>query len=224
MSKPKTRSEKQAETRAALLRAASDLFSRRGLEGASVEEVAAAAGYTKGAFYSNFASKEELFLVILDERFAEHLEHIDQRLAGAGDADEEARATASGFLRDIHADPQWPRLYFEFAAYAARNEAFREELAKRHREMRRRMAEVFTRWSADYPVEPPLPMADIAAMVDFMADGFLFDQMIDPSLDDSLYESMQAVFVRGLMAMAAGWPEEMPTPAGEAAATGAPTG
>ena len=67
--KPKTRREKQAETRSSLLRSAAKLFCRRGLEGASVEDVAQDAGYTKGAFYSNFKSKEELFLVMLDEKF-----------------------------------------------------------------------------------------------------------------------------------------------------------
>src|SRR5689334_4241131 len=107
MSKPKTRSEKQAETRAALLHAASELFARHGLEGASVEDVAAAAGYTKGAFYSNFASKEELFLVMLDEKFAEHVERLDQHLAGTGDANEEARDAAVGFLSAVQSDPAW---------------------------------------------------------------------------------------------------------------------
>jgi AcrR family transcriptional regulator len=140
MSKPKTRSEKQAETRAALLRAASELFPKGGMEGTSVDDIAAAAGYTKGAFYSNFRSKEELFLVMLDERFAENIERLDRALAGGEDADEEAQQASTDFLTQIHADPDWPRLYFEFVAYAARNEAFREEFAMRHRELRRRMA------------------------------------------------------------------------------------
>jgi len=213
MSKPKTRSEKQAETRAALLRAAYELFPRRGMEKTSVDDIAAAARYTKGAFYSNFRSKEELFLVMLDERFAENIERLDQTLAGI-DADEEAQRASTDFLTEIHADPNWPRLYFEFVAYAARNEAFREELADRHRELRRRMAEIFSRWSTDFPAEPPLPMTDIATMVDFMADGFIVDHMIDPELKHSLYTTMQAIFFRGLQAMAMGWePEKEAEPA-----------
>ena len=214
MSRPKTRSEKQAETRAALLSAASELFSRHGLEGASVEDVAAAAGYTKGAFYSNFASKEELFLVMLDQKFAEHVERLDVQLAGTGDADEEARDAAVGFLSGMESDPAWPRLYFEFVAYGARNEAFRGELEKRHRQLRARLADVFDRWSADFPAEPPLPMTDIATMVFAMGDGFLVGQLVDPDLDENLYAQMNAVFIRGLQALAAGWePEEEDLPA-----------
>src|ERR671910_103600 len=62
-----SRSEKQAKTRSSLLKAAAKVFCRHGLEGASIDEVSAEAGYTKGAFYANFKSKEELFLVMLDE-------------------------------------------------------------------------------------------------------------------------------------------------------------
>ena len=68
-----TRREKQQRTRKSLLHAATQIFCQRGLEGASIDEVAQAAGYTKGAFYANFKSKEELFLVMLDERFSEEL-------------------------------------------------------------------------------------------------------------------------------------------------------
>src|SRR6478736_3610296 len=56
-----TRKERQERTRSHLLEAAGAVFARRGFAHASVDQVAAEAGYTKGAFYANFASKEELF-------------------------------------------------------------------------------------------------------------------------------------------------------------------
>jgi AcrR family transcriptional regulator len=203
--KPKTRRQKQAETRSSLLRSATKLFCRHGLEGASVEEVAQDAGYTKGAFYSNFKSKEELFLVMLDEKFGSELERVDRLLAGTGEPDHEARTAAADFVRYIHSDPEWPRLYFEFVAYAARNDDFRQELATRHRALRARLTEIYRRWSSDFPAEPPIPIEDIAAMTDFMGDGFILDQLVDPELDDSLYATMLAIFFRGLQAMAVGW-------------------
>src|SRR5918999_4846579 len=203
--KPKTRRQRQAETRSSLLRSAAKLFCRHGLEGASVEEVATDAGYTKGAFYSNFKSKEELFLVMLDEKFGSELDRINRLLAGTGEPDHEARTAAADFVRYIHSDPEWPRLYFEFVAYAARNEDFRQELATRHRALRARLTEIYRRWSADFPAEPPIPIEDIAAMTDFMGDGFILDQLVDPELDDGLYATMLAIFFRGLQAMAVGW-------------------
>ena len=203
--KAKTRRQKQEETRSSLLRSAAKLFCSRGLEGASVDDVAQDAGFTKGAFYSNFKSKEELFLVMMDEKFGAELERIDRLLAGTGEARDEANAAAEDFVRYVYSDPEWPRLYFEFVAYAARNEDFRQELATRHRALRARLADVYRRWSADFPAKPPLPIEDIAAMTDFMADGFLLDKLVDPELDDRLYATMLAIFFRGLQAMALGW-------------------
>jgi AcrR family transcriptional regulator len=170
-----------------------------------VEQIAREAGYTKGAFYAHFDSKEELFLVMLDERFAAELERLDRVLAGEGEPGAEARDAAADFIAFVHSYPGWPRLYFEFTAYAARNEAFRLELAARQRALRERIVEIYRRWSADFPVEPPLPLEDIAAMTFAMADGFLLDQLIDPDLDDELYAAMLAVFFRGLQAIAVGW-------------------
>jgi AcrR family transcriptional regulator len=198
---PLTRGERQAATRAALLRAASRLICGRGMDGASIDRIAAEAGYTKGAFYANFASKEELFLVVLDEKFAAELERLEAAIANAGEPAEAARQAAEEFLVVVDRDPAWPRLYQEFAAHAARNEAFRVEFAARQRALRARMAEVFERWASAFDIEPAIPHADVAAMTFFMADGFLLTRIIDPELDDRLYATMCEVFLRGLVAM-----------------------
>ena len=198
------RREKQQRTRAALLQAAARLFCERGLDGASVEDVAEAAGYTKGAFYANFPSKEALYLVMLDEKFAAELERLDGTLAGTADAYAAADDAASEFIH-FASDSDWPRLYFQFAAHAARHEGFRRELAARQREMRARLTQVYERWSRSFDTEPPLPIADVAAMTFFMADGFLVDRLIDPSYSEALYATMLGTFFRGLEAMAAGW-------------------
>ena len=204
-----TRRQKQAETRKSLLRAAANAFCRKGLEGASVEEVAQDAGYTKGAFYANFKSKEELFLVMLDERFSDQLDRIESLLGGDEEPGEEARHAAQDFIRSFRGEEEWRRLYFEFVSYAMRNDEFRQELATRHRALRARLTEIYRRWSAGFPAEPPIPIEDIAAMTDFMADGFLLDHLIDPELDEELYSTMLFVFFRGLQAIAAGWePDE----------------
>jgi AcrR family transcriptional regulator len=197
-----TRLERQAETRAALLRSASRLICRQGMDGASIDRIAAEAGYTKGAFYANFASKEELFLVMLEEKFATELARLEEAMGGSGEPAEEARQAAEGFLVYVDRDPEWPRLYQEFAAHAARNEQFRAEFAARQRALRARMAELFARWSSSFDVAPVLPHADVAAMTFVMTDGFLLDRIIDPELDDALYATMCEVFLRGLMAMA----------------------
>lgn len=196
-----TRSERQAATRLALLRSASRSICRHGMDGATIDLIAEEAGYTKGAFYANFASKEELFLVMLEEKFAAELERLEAAMGGAGDPAEEARDAAEQFLSYVNSDPDWPRLYQEFAVHAARNETFRAEFAARQRALRSRMAEVFARWATALGIEPAIPHTDVAAMTSFIADGFLLDRIIDPELDDRLYATMCEVFLRGLASM-----------------------
>jgi BetI-type transcriptional repressor, C-terminal len=150
--------------------------------------------------------------VMLDERFAAEIERLDQRLAGAEEPGEEARHATQDFVRSTGRDREWRKLYFEFVAHAARNEPFRRELAARHRTLRRRTTEVLNRWASDFPAAAPFPMEDITAMTDFIADGFLLDQLIDPDLDEELLANLMLVFFRGLQALALGWepPEELP--------------
>jgi AcrR family transcriptional regulator len=219
-----TRKEKQAKTRSALLKSAAKLICRKGISEASVEDISADAGYTKGAFYANFRSKEELFLVMLDEKYAEELERLERDLAGEGEPGEEARHAAEEFIRFAWSDPEWPKLYFEFTAYAARNPAFRQELATRDRAMRERIAEVFRRWSGDFPAEPPFSYEDLAIMIFCMANGFLMGKLIEPDLSEELYGTMMATFFLGTAALAKGLDINAMTEAQEALARSAGAG
>jgi AcrR family transcriptional regulator len=204
MSPALSRKEKQAKTRSALLRSATKLICRKGITESSIDEVAADAGYTKGAFYANFKSKEEMFLVMLDEAYAEELERLEARLPGEGAPVEEVRESAEDFLSFVRSNPDWPRLYFEFVVYAARNPEFREELATRNRAMRERIAEVIRKWSAGFSAQPPFPYEDIAMMLFSMADGFLIQQLVEPDTDEELYGTMNAILFKGIAASALG--------------------
>jgi len=204
MSQTLTRKEKQAKTRSALLSSAAKLICRKGISEASVEDVATDAGYTKGAFYANFKSKEEMFLVMLDEKYAAELERLENSLSGEGEPVDQARAAAEEFIRFAWFDPQWPKLYFEFTAFAGRNPDFREELLTRDRRIREQMAEVYRRWAADFGVEPPIPVEDLTMMTFCMANGFIMGQLIEPDLDETLYGTMMATFFRGIAATAMG--------------------
>jgi AcrR family transcriptional regulator len=204
MSPHLTRKEKQAKTRSALLSSAVKLICRKGIDDASVEDVASDAGYTKGAFYANFKSKEEMFLVMLDEKYAAELERLEATLPGEGTPADEVRASAEDFIRFAWADSEWPRLYFEFTTYAARNPEFREELATRNRAMRERIAEVIRHWAEGLPADPPFPYEDVALMLHWMVDGFLIGRLTEPNLDEELYGTMVATFFKGIAASAIG--------------------
>ena len=71
-----SRAEKQAATRAQLIRAAASVFARRGFQAARVEEIAEEAGYSHGAVYSNFAGKEDLFLAVFEDYMTKRIEEV----------------------------------------------------------------------------------------------------------------------------------------------------
>ena len=157
MPRRRTRKEQQAHTRSCLMKSAAKVFARRGLQQASIDEVAEDAGFTKGAFYANFKSKEELFLAMLDERFAGRIEEIDRATGDDSEPEEQARRAGVDFSHYLAADPEWQRLFFEFAAHAARNEDFREELVTRYGALRERIAAVYERRAEELGIEPPVP-------------------------------------------------------------------
>jgi AcrR family transcriptional regulator len=196
-----TRKAKQARTRARLMRSAGKLFCRQGLEQASVDEIARDAGYTKGAFYSNFKSKEELFLAMLDEKFGAEIERIESGLRTDESPDEAARHMGEDLIRYLRSDPEWERLQLEFLAYAARNDEFRQELLTRSRAMEARLAEVYARWSETMGIKAPIPIADATRISAIMTKGFLVSQQIDPELSEELYGTMLAAFVLGMREM-----------------------
>jgi AcrR family transcriptional regulator len=200
---PLTRKQKQARTRTCLMESAARIFARRGLDQASIDEVAADAGYTKGAFYANFKSKEELFLAMLDERFAERLHELDQVLASEGTVEEQAREAGDSFMRHVSADPEWQRLFLEFAAYAARNEDFRQELVTRYRALRRRMAEALHAHARAQGIDStPERKEEMALMLFAMANGVALEKLLEPDVvPDDLYSTMLVIFFTGLRAL-----------------------
>jgi AcrR family transcriptional regulator len=150
-----TRAERQEQTRAALLAAAARVFVERGFAGASVEAITAAAGYTRGAFYSNFASKEELFAELLQQRvyarYADMITRSERAPSTMREVGEElARIQADG-------DGRWLfRLWLELLAHAGRDDRFREIAAGFWRSNRERMAALIASAYGDRvpPAEP----------------------------------------------------------------------
>jgi AcrR family transcriptional regulator len=121
-----TRSERQARTRQELLDAAARVFVKRGFTASSVEEISAEAGYTRGAFYSNFDSKNQLFIELLHDRvYTRYTQMTQESLAGRPPT---LRETGE-ILAAIQANPEgrwlW-RLWFECLAQAGRDEELRE--------------------------------------------------------------------------------------------------
>ena len=169
-----TRAQHRQQTRARLLDAASQVFARRGFHAATVDEVAEAAGYTKGAVHSNFATKDELVLALLDQRVADQLQQVEALFAI--ESSEELRGALRGRTEQEFAEARdFGVLMVEFSLYAMRNPAAQAELAKRYRQLRGRLAELITRRYARHQSPPPMPPEHLAALA-LATDAGLFLQ------------------------------------------------
>jgi AcrR family transcriptional regulator len=193
-----TRKERQAHTRRCLLEAAGRVFARRGIAQASVDEVARDAGFTKGAVYANFDSKEELFLAMLEERFAERLEEMDRALSTDEPPEAQARTAGRDFVDSLNLDPEWARLFFEAGLHASRDPAFGAKLAAHYDAMRERMAELLRRRAQEGGFDPGVPFEEVATMVFAMANGVAFERLVAPGhVPDELFASMLELFTPG---------------------------
>jgi AcrR family transcriptional regulator len=122
------RSARKAQTRARLLEAAARVYARRGFSGATLDEVAAEAGFTKGAVYGHFGSKENLLLALMDEHLARQIAEQVALFDRGRITWERPLAGSASWMQGIEQDPDPLRLFVELWIYAQRDERLREHL------------------------------------------------------------------------------------------------
>src|SRR5262245_23310647 len=173
MSRVRTRPTRD-ETREKLFEAAARVFAEHGIGAASIEMIAAAAGLTRGAFYSNFADKDELIIAMLEDHVERSIQHHRDLLARYR-TPQEFIAALRVSERNRH-DPlgRAPLLHIELILFAARSERRRPELAKRLRARRALVAEIL----AGIGIADP---AWGSAMLLALEDGFRLHRLIDPA-------------------------------------------
>jgi AcrR family transcriptional regulator len=127
MRKPRKPQERTAVTRDLLLTAAEQVFARVGYEKAQVEEIALAAGFSKGALYAHFKSKEELFLALYETKTAASLATLHQALDSAP-AREGKIAAFRSFYIDLSKEKDWALITLEVKLFIRRHPEVRERL------------------------------------------------------------------------------------------------
>jgi AcrR family transcriptional regulator len=178
-----TRKEKQAETRARLLDAAERVFLRRGLQGSSVEEIAAEAGFTRGAFYSNFKSKDELFVELLHTRVYDRYARMAAEAQAQPGTPRERLRFGIERVRDLQREEEgkWLfRLWLECLTQAARDEEFRKLAATFWSGNRALLAEQTKETFKEIGEKPPLPTEQIATAMIALDVGLAVQHLVDP--------------------------------------------
>ena len=126
-----SRAERREQTREELISAAEACFVTRGFHASSVDEVAERAGYTKGAVYSNFASKEDLFFAVYERRVERMQTEVEPGLRRAG-AEYTFDWLATTMIERRDRDDGWLAVFFEFWAHVLRHPELRERFAAIH--------------------------------------------------------------------------------------------
>jgi AcrR family transcriptional regulator len=126
--------ERSEATRARLIRAAEKIFARDGFEAAKLEEIAAEAGYTRGAFYANFESKEDLFFALLEGEISRRISIVEEMMESVRDPEDKLNAFREFFLT-ICQDRRWSLLALEFKLFAVRHPEVKARLAAMNRRL-----------------------------------------------------------------------------------------
>jgi AcrR family transcriptional regulator len=176
-----TRAETKARTRALLLDAAARTFARKGFTGASVEEIAEAAGFSTGALYSNFSSKEALFLELLSDRRRDRLAAAAQALDAHGAGTGEAVAELGRLLVNVaDKDIEFAALQAEFWLYAIRNPQVMDALAASVRESHQALEGLVGAAMARRGAPDGVSVEAVSTVVAALFIGLVRQRRIDP--------------------------------------------
>ncbi|HXY93951.1 MAG TPA: TetR/AcrR family transcriptional regulator [Acidimicrobiia bacterium] len=178
---PLTPERRRAMTRRHLLDAAAVVFAREGFHGATLDEVAATAGFTKGAVYSNFKNKDDLFLALLDDRSDRQLAVVMEVLEGGSHeaADQEPRIRAL-FRGDLFWDADFGTLYLEFVLYARRHPEAQVKLAASFERSRTLIRRLIEEEYATIGRVPSYSTEDVAEICSALFGGLGIDRLVDP--------------------------------------------
>lgn len=196
---PKKRSRPtRSQTRARLLQAASQVFAERGYDRASLDDVAAAAGLTKGAVYSSFAGKDELFYALMRERIGERLELVAAAVDRQATLEDITRDAGDGLVELIFGQADWHLLFIEFWARAVRDPTLRDEFACQRRSARELIAHFLEQQAVQAGVGLPAPADQLAVAVLALSNGLAIEQLADPeNIDPSIFGVILSLLLTG---------------------------
>jgi AcrR family transcriptional regulator len=196
-----SRAESKAKTRARVLEAAKAVFEREGYHGASLERIAAAAGFTKGAVYSTFESKADVMLALLEGRAEWMQADLTETLAAAPTAAECVAAMARHSAARVAAERDWLAASNEFVIVVGRDEKLRPRYAALHEAAVSAVADSLSTWTRRSGERLAVSPRRAATAVIALHKGLVLEGMISPAtLSEELFVETQLALLRGVFA------------------------
>ena len=180
-----TPERRMERTRAALIASARHLFATRGFEGASLDDIAEAAGYTRGAIYRHFANKEDLFFAVSESVNTEVLDAFAEELdlEEGGPTIDDNRDYAAVWMKALAGSDELWALNVEWSLFQYRNPGVRERSVASLREGRSRVAAFMEHYMSAQGIRFKLPIETVASMLLNAADGFATTARLDPETE-----------------------------------------
>lgn len=194
-----TRDERRLETRARLIAAAGAVFAAHGYHAASVDQVAERAGFTTGAVYSAFGSKEALFLAVVETHLRENVAELE---AAAGDGSTVAARVHEGaehWMEIVERTPEMVLLHTEFWTYAVRDPEVRPRVAAQFAEVRAAICRLLDLGARELGLRLTVPVEEVAIALDALADGIARQKLAEPdAVPHDLFARMVGVLLAGV--------------------------
>ena len=195
-----TREQSKDQTRERLIDAARTTFVKKGYVATSVEDIASAAGYTRGAFYSNFDGKSELLIELL-RRDHDRMHADYQSIMQDGGTQAEVESRVMTYYSQMFRHDECFPLWVEAKLLASRDAKFRVRFNAFRNEKLEQIAAYIRTFSEQVGTELPLPAETLALGLVSLCDGIQFFRMCDPQqFTDEITESVLAGFIQKVLA------------------------
>lgn len=168
-----------AATRAKLLNAAEHIFARDGFQASRLEDIAARAGFTRGAFYANFDSKEDLLFVLMERVVTEKVEAI-RALLDRRETPKERGQALREYYASLAVDRSWVLLLLEFKLFAVRHPQARARLVERYRKLRAPGRELLESLVRTLGHNLPISSNATTIALGAFSNALLIESLLDP--------------------------------------------
>ncbi|MGD0909413.1 MAG: TetR/AcrR family transcriptional regulator [Candidatus Acidiferrales bacterium] len=205
---PSRQAERTALTRQKLLAASKRIFAQVGFEAARLEDIAAGAGYTRGAFYAHFKSKEDIFFALFEEWVSERIESITSTVRAHDDPFEKLAALRKHYA-EIAKDRRLVLISLEFKLFALRHPEAHARLRSRHRRIRASFGDLLSELLRALGQTLPVKNTAASACLGAVSQGLLLEHLVDPkTLSESDVRRVLGLFFDSIFLIdRAGWPK-----------------
>lgn len=194
---PRGLTKRRPATVTALLDAALELFAEQGFGATSIQQICTRAGLTKGAFYSNFETKESLFLALLDRSWERRARWIRQAIPSGRTGEDPVAPTPR--VRDRAIDRQWTLVSTEFSLHAIRRPAVAAQLVAHEMRARSELALLVADALARLGRVAVIPEIDLARMIVAVSEGSDIQELTDESAGDGSHMGLGSMAVDALL-------------------------